>query len=141
MAARISHADRSELTRRALLHAAQELFATQGYAATSAVAIARRAKRSQGALQYHFPDKVALFQAVYEEENLAFSHFIVARIQDAEGDLWQREVVTACQAFVERAADPRVRRFSIWMAQPYSAGPPCNRRGRVWSSSARRWSR
>ena len=104
----LSHADRSELTRQALLDAAQELFAAQGYAATSAVAIARRAKRTQGALQYHFTDKATLFQAVYAEQNAAVFDFIVERMQAADGDLWQRTVVAA-DAYLEKVADPRLR--------------------------------
>ena len=116
MAARISHADRSELTRRALLDAAQELFATQGYAATSVPAIVRRAKRTQGALQYHFTDKAELFQVLWEEQDVAVLHFIVERMQQAEGDLWQRTVV-ACHAYLETAADPRLRRIFYLDAQ------------------------
>ena len=54
------HADRSALARRALLDAARELFATQGYGAASAVAIARRVERTLGALQYHVAGKVTL---------------------------------------------------------------------------------
>ena len=107
----LSNAHRSAATRRALLDAAHELFATQGYAATTPLAIAQHAKRTQGALQYHFTDKATLFRAVYTEQNSAFVAFIVARIQAAEGDtLWERVVVTMCHAFVERAADPSARR-------------------------------
>ena len=107
----LSNAHRSAMTRRALLDAAHELFATQGYAATTPLAIAQRAKRTQGALQYHFTDKATLFRTVYTEQSSAFVAFIVARIQAAEGDtLWERVVVTMCHAFVERAADPGARR-------------------------------
>ena len=107
----LSNAHRSAATRRALLDAAHELFATQGYAATTPLAIAQRAKRTQGALQYHFTDKATLFRAVYTEQSSAFVAFIVARIQAAKGDtLWERVVVTMCHAFVERAADPSARR-------------------------------
>ena len=107
----LSNAHRSAATRRALLDTAHELFATQGYAATTPIAIAQRAKRTQAALYYHFTDKATLFRAVYTEQSSAFVAFIVARIQAAEGDtLWERVVVTMCHAFVERAADPSARR-------------------------------
>ena len=53
MGARLSHADRSELTHRALLDAAQELFAAQGYGATSTVAVVRRAGLARGAMSAH----------------------------------------------------------------------------------------
>ena len=108
--AHLSNAARSALTRRTLLDAAQELFATQGYGATSVPAIVRRAKRTPGALQYHFADKATLFQAVCEEQDAALIHYIVERVQEADGDPWQRTVV-ACHAFVDKAADPRVCRI------------------------------
>ena len=78
--AHLSHADRSALTRRALLDDAHELFATQGYAATATTAIAQRAKRSPGALQYHFTEKATLFRAVYTEQNSASVNFIATRV-------------------------------------------------------------
>lgn len=124
MPPRLSNADRSALTRRALLDAAHELFATQGYLATSALAIARRAKRTEGALQYHFADKATLFRAVYTEQQRAFVDAITARIQAAEGaPLWERVIVTTCDAFVEQAADPSGRRV-LYLDGPAVLGHP-----------------
>ena len=111
MAAGISKAEQSERTRRALLDAAWELFAEHGYAKTSTEEVVRRAAVTSGALYYHFRDKVGLFAAVYEEQSVASVQAVTKRVQVADGDLWQRVVVTTCQAFVERAADPRARRI------------------------------
>ena len=111
MAASISKAEQSERTRRALLDAALELFAEHGYANISTEEIVRRAAVTRGALYYHFRDKVGLFAAVYEEQNVATVQAVTERVQVADGDLWQRVVVTTCQAFVEQAADPRAQRI------------------------------
>ncbi|MCE2484926.1 MAG: TetR/AcrR family transcriptional regulator [Desulfurellaceae bacterium] len=126
----LSHADRSELTRRALLDAAQELFAAQGYAATSAVAIARRAKRTQGALQYHFTDKATLFQAVYAEQNAAVLDFIVERMQAADGELWQQTVVAA-DAYLETVTDTRRLRI-LYLDAPVVLGRTALHRTGPW---------
>ncbi len=111
MAATVSKAEQSERTRRALLDAARELFAEHGYAKTSTEEVVRRAAVTRGALYYHFRDKAALFEAVYQEQRAALVQSIGERIRGAEGDMWQRSVATVCQAFVELATDPSVRRI------------------------------
>ena len=62
-------------------------------------------------LYYHFRDKVTLFAAVFEEVRTAHIEHLHRVIQSAEGDLWQRIVVTGCRAFVESAADPSIHRI------------------------------
>ena len=66
---------------------------------------------TRGALYYHYRDKAALFEAVFDELRAAYMQAISERVQAAEGDLWQRLVVTGCQAFIENVADPSVRRI------------------------------
>ncbi|MEU0971126.1 ScbR family autoregulator-binding transcription factor [Streptomyces sp. NPDC005917] len=51
---------RAARTRQALVHAAAEIFAEDGYALSSLPAISRRAGVSAGALHFHFPSKDAL---------------------------------------------------------------------------------
>ncbi len=53
--------------RQRLLEAAEELFATRGYAATTTRAISDHAGLSRGLLYYHFPSKEALFNALINE--------------------------------------------------------------------------
>ena len=55
----------SEATRTALLDAAAEAFAAQGFARTSVDDIVRRARLTKGALYHHFKDKTAVFEAVF----------------------------------------------------------------------------
>ncbi|KAA0016315.1 TetR/AcrR family transcriptional regulator [Antrihabitans cavernicola] len=56
------------LTRAAILDAALELFATDGYGPSSIDAIARHARVSKGAFYHHFPDKQAIFDEVLQEQ-------------------------------------------------------------------------
>jgi AcrR family transcriptional regulator len=55
---------KGQSTREHLLDAARELFARDGYDATSIEAVLRRSGVSRGSLYHHFPDKKALFEAV-----------------------------------------------------------------------------
>src|SRR3954451_12984327 len=64
VARRVEHA---EATRRGLMEAAQELFASEGYVDVSIDEICRRARVTKGALYHHFRDKRDLFRAVFGE--------------------------------------------------------------------------
>ena len=104
-------AEQYEKTRSALLAVAHELFAEQGYAATSTKDIVERAEVTRGALYYHFHNKESLFQAVFEQFRQARTQAIVARVQEAEGDLWQRFVETGCAAVIESLSDKSAQRI------------------------------
>ena len=103
--------EQAEKTQRALLDIATQLFTERGYAKTSTEEIVRRAQVTRGALYYHYRDKAALFEAVFEEVRAASMRTIQKRVQAAEGDLWQRVVVKGCQAFVEVVVDPSMQRI------------------------------
>jgi AcrR family transcriptional regulator len=60
-------------TRRAILAAAQELFAAHGYAGTSVADIAGRLGMSKAALYYHFRSKTEILRALLEEPVAAYS--------------------------------------------------------------------
>ncbi len=111
MSAALSKDEQSERTRKALIGVAREMFTEQGYAQTATEEIVRRAGVTRGALYYHYRDKAALFKAVFEEERTALIQAVLERIQAAEGDTWQRFVVTGCHAFIEYASSPSVRRI------------------------------
>ena len=111
MAAALPKAEQYEKTRSALLTVAHELFAEQGYAATSTKDIVERAEVTRGALYYHFHNKESLFQAVFERFRQARTQAILARVQEAEGDLWQRFVETGCTAVIESLSDKSAQRI------------------------------
>jgi AcrR family transcriptional regulator len=76
--ARRTQADRSAATRDALVAAARQLFAAQGFADVPADAIVEAAGVTRGALYHQFADKTALFEAVME----AVEADIAARLAD-----------------------------------------------------------
>jgi len=57
---------RAEITRHALLDAAAECFALNGYDAVGVAEICRRANVTKGAFYHHFPTKQALFMVLLE---------------------------------------------------------------------------
>ena len=110
MAGSMSKDEQSQITKRALLDIAKELFTERGYAHTSTEEVVRRAKVTRGALYYHYRDKAALFEAVFDEVRLGYLQAVKERMQATEGDTWQ-QLVTGCQAFIESVADPSVQRI------------------------------
>jgi AcrR family transcriptional regulator len=104
-------AERSELTRAALLAAARELFTERGYAVVSTEEVVRRAGVTRGALYHHFRDKQDLFRAVFEaiEQEMAER---VATAALAEADPWERQRL-ATGAFLDNCLDPAVQRIAL----------------------------
>lgn len=58
---------KSERSRRQILDSALRLFSHKGFGATTIRAIAERAHVSTGSVYHHFPDKEAIYQALFEE--------------------------------------------------------------------------
>lgn len=94
--------------RHALLDAARRVFAAQGYHAPLS-AVAREAGVGQGVLYRHFPTRLDLARAAFEE-NLAELEKIAAEPgAEAFERLWRRlvEMTVGTAAFVEMAVDAR----------------------------------
>ncbi len=101
----------AEATRHALLQAARQLFAAQGYAQTSIDAIAHHEQLTKGAFYHHFKHKQAIFEQVVEDL-LART---TARVTDAArgaGDPWER-TLAALDAFLDSCLDPVYQRIVI----------------------------
>ena len=123
----LTNAEQSDKTRRALLDTARTIFTAQGYAATTTEEIVRRAGVTRGALYYHFRDKAALFEAVFDEVRGEHIEALRATMATAEGDAWQR-LMAWVGLTLERVMDPSVRRIV------YLDGPAVL----DWSSEQRR---
>jgi AcrR family transcriptional regulator len=112
---RRTQAERSAATRGALLQAARELFARDGYAATGREAIVERAGVTRGAMYHHFADKEGLFRAVFEElESEVMATVAEAAMADpalAEDPLGQLRVGSL--AYLDHALDPAVQRICL----------------------------
>ena len=102
----------AEETRAALLAAARQLFATQGYQATSIDDITAKAGVTRGALYHHFEDKSVLFRAVYE----AFASEWVQRerlLLAAATDAWVQFRQMLHTHLAEAARSPEMQRIGL----------------------------
>lgn len=94
----------AEATRAAILEKATELFAGQGYAATSLEDVAMAAQVTRGAVYHHFAGKQALFEAVIEQqEELTIER--IASAMATTDDAWDA-AMAAIDAFVDACVDP-----------------------------------
>ncbi|MEL6470537.1 MAG: TetR/AcrR family transcriptional regulator [Cyanobacteria bacterium J06623_4] len=109
MAAKLTKAEQTRRTRRAILDRARQLFAEQGYAATGTEEIIRELGITRGALYHQFKGKQAVFEAVVEEAYGEITTHIGAQIQPLE-DNWE-QLVRGCQAFLEVAQQEDLRRI------------------------------
>ena len=103
-----TQAERTDATRGKLLAVARKLFATKGYAATSVDTLVRRAGVTKGAFYHHFPDKQAIFRAVFEavEDDL-----VAAALAGSKGADALTRFRTGCHAFLAASVDPAVQRI------------------------------
>jgi AcrR family transcriptional regulator len=104
---------RTEATTTALVSAGRELFAQDGFAATSLDAVVARAGVTKGALYHHFESKRELFAAVFAGEQQRLLGEIGAAYEDAaESDPWQA-LEDGCVAFLEFTQEPGVQRIFL----------------------------
>jgi AcrR family transcriptional regulator len=108
-----TQAERTQTTVAALLGAARELFARDGYAATSLDEVVTHAGLTKGALYHHFAGKQALFRAVYEQElqrmiAMIENHASVKATRSSWGTLQ-----AACEAFLDVSLDPAIQRITL----------------------------
>lgn len=109
--ARRTQAERTEATTTALVDAARELFAQDGYAATSLDAVAAKARVTKGAVYHHFEGKQQLFEAVFarEVERLAA---LMPGVYASKRDPWDA-FEACCRAFLEECLEPGVQRIML----------------------------
>jgi AcrR family transcriptional regulator len=103
--------ERRETTTTGLLEAARELFAHQGYGATSLDQIAAAAGVTKGALYHHFAGKREVFRAVCEREQARLTRLQTEAFR-AQDDPWDG-FKAGCQAYLEAAIDPGVQRIML----------------------------
>jgi AcrR family transcriptional regulator len=100
-----------EQTREAILGAAEQLFVERGFRATSIDAVGSAARFTKGAVYRHFPDKQALFRAVFERVEVATVEELQRRVLDAAGAADAARV--AMEGFLEVAPQERFRRIVL----------------------------
>jgi AcrR family transcriptional regulator len=105
------NAERGRATREHVVDVATDLFAGQGYDATSIEAVMRASGVSKGALYHHFPGKDALFEAVLERITVRIGTAL-ERAAVGAGSPTAR-IRAGCTAWVRLAVDPVVQRVML----------------------------
>jgi AcrR family transcriptional regulator len=103
--------ERTEATTTSLVSAARELFAEDGYAATSLDAVVAKAGVTKGALYHHFGGKRELFEAVFVAEQGRLSDTVMAAVNGKE-DPWEA-FEAGCGAFIEACQEPGAQRIFL----------------------------
>ncbi|MGW7411688.1 ScbR family autoregulator-binding transcription factor [Streptomyces sp. NPDC054863] len=119
--------ERAVRTRRALIEAAAEVFAEEGYVPASLTTISGRAGVSNGALHFHFKNKQALARAVEEEAALVVARIVEGAGGDGGGVL--QELVDASHGLMDRLARDVVVRAGFELGGDNIAGAGSCRRG------------
>ena len=109
--ARRTQEERSASTRQAIVAAATRIIAERGFANAGIDEIARAAGVSKGALYHHYPDKVDVLAAVYEDIETRLADRI-ARVASQVEDPFDALRVGA-HAFLDACLDPTVRRIAL----------------------------
>lgn len=104
-------AQRSEVTRAALLTAARGLFAERGYGGVGTEEIVRRAQVTRGALYHHFRGKEDLFAGVFEQVEAELTQQIATQAM-ATTDPWEA-MQAGAQAFLDACLDPAVQQITL----------------------------
>ncbi len=106
-----TQAERRAITTAALLSSARELFASDGYAATSLEAVAAKAGVTKGAVYHLFDSKRDLFEAVLGLEIASLAES-TAEVYRKEPEPWEA-LRLGSRAFVEACLDPEVQRILL----------------------------
>jgi AcrR family transcriptional regulator len=114
-AGRRTQQQRSDATVEDLVHAARDLFAADGYAATSLDAVCERAGVTKGALYHHFAGKKQLFSAVYIREQERLAEKVSAAYRKVADDPWEA-VFEGSRTYLEASLDPEVQRITLFDA-------------------------
>ncbi|MFM0227294.1 TetR/AcrR family transcriptional regulator [Paraburkholderia dipogonis] len=109
----------ADATRQALIAAAGELFAAEGYQQVGIEAIARSARVTRGAFYHHFADKAELFDALVESLQAAAALKVKAA---AEAAPKAKRVSAGIREFLEVCCEPVYRQLVIETA-PAVLGP------------------
>lgn len=107
----VANAQRTEVSRSALIEAGRALFGAKGYKDTSTPMIAEAAGVSRGALYHHFKDKESLFHAVAEAEYVIVTNAINVDARAASDPL--EALIEGGDAFIATMSDPISRQILL----------------------------
>jgi AcrR family transcriptional regulator len=111
---RRTQAQRAEETRKALVTAGHDLFATRGYEDVGAEEIVRAAGLTRGALYHHFPTgKPGLLEAVYERLEAESTERVARVVLDSEMHSPLAAMKAGVAAFLDECAEPGFQRIVL----------------------------
>jgi AcrR family transcriptional regulator len=113
-ASRRTQEERRKQTRKALIAAGRELFATRGYDDVGAEEIVRAADLTRGALYHHFPSgKRGLLEAVYERLEAESTERVARVVLDSEMHSPLAAMKAGVAAFLDECAEPGFQRIAL----------------------------
>lgn len=92
-------------TRELIFQAASKILIDEGLSSLTLEQVAKEAGLSKGGLLYHFPNKVALIDAIFEYHNALFEARLL-QLYQAEGDVPGAWLKAYAKASVEQIIDP-----------------------------------
>ncbi|MCW5806508.1 MAG: TetR/AcrR family transcriptional regulator [Deltaproteobacteria bacterium] len=102
----LSRQDQKAATRALFLKVGRRVFAKHGFDVTSVAMLCRAARTTHGALYHHFPSKLDLFVAVFDE----LTHEVAAKVRRAtEHTAGWAQVEAACDTYLDACTDPDVQ--------------------------------
>lgn len=108
-----TQAERSDITRAALVAAARPLFAERGYAGVGTEEIARAAGVTRGALYHHFDGKRELFEAVYEQIEIELAERIAAGALQANATSPLAAMRAGAEMFLLASTEPQTQQIVL----------------------------
>jgi AcrR family transcriptional regulator len=110
---RRSQADRTALTRTALIAAARELFAEHGYAQIGTERVAQAAGVTRGALYHQFSDKAELFAAVLEAVEVDITTRLIEVVSAVASVDPVDSLIAGVDAWLDASTEPEVRQIVL----------------------------
>ena len=110
-AGRRTQQERSELTTAQLVETAREMFAREGYAASSLEAVAAAAGVTKGAVYHHFSGKAELFEAVFRAEQRRVCRDLAQAYERKRDPL--EGLHAGSRAYLEACLDPGFQRIAL----------------------------
>lgn len=103
----------SEASRRAILDAAEQLFAERGFSGTSMRAIATASGKSQSLIHHHFGSKKDLWDAVKQRFGVTFAETLLPVLRSGEVD--SRFIRSWTKRYLRFwSENPNLRRIMLW---------------------------
>src|SRR6478672_6175221 len=110
---RRTQAERTQVTREALIAAARRLFTERGYENVGTEEIVKAAGVTRGALYHQFGDKASLLRAVYERIEAESTERVARIVLGSELHSPLAAMKAGIEAFLDECAQPELRQIAL----------------------------